>query len=149
MPSLLICGRQQVPLLRVEGRTLRDSTRIIEHVEAAHPDMPVHPGDPDERKRAAEIENFPHLDEAAAFFAKAAAGPGFRLFRLTFATLFRPMMNRYLGLDADRVRASRLEVEEILRRFDREIRYAGPHDLKAEPARLPGKRGSIRMRWVP
>ena len=112
-------ARWTLAFKRIEGRTLRDSTRIIEHVEAAHPEMPVHPGDANERKRAAELENFfdglgsalrcvhyslllPDLEEAAAFFANAAAGPGFRLFRLTFATLFRPMMNRHLGLDAER-----------------------------------------------
>ena len=47
-----------MPLLRVEGGTLRDSTRIIDHLEAAHPEMPVHPGDPNERKHAAELEDF-------------------------------------------------------------------------------------------
>jgi glutathione S-transferase len=142
VPTLFVSGRQQVPLLRTEGRTLRDSTRIVEHLETTYPEVPLYPRDPDERSRAVELEDFfdhlgpalrrvhysllvPHLEEAASFFANSARGPAFRLFRLSFALLFRPTMNRYMGFDTERIRASRVEVEEILQRFDREIRPSG------------------------
>lgn len=142
LPTLLVSGRQQVPLLRVDGRTLRDSTRILEYLEHSHPDRPLYPEDPAARGRAVELEDFldrlgpalrrvhysllvPHLDQAAAFFANAASGPAFRIFRFTFANLFRPTMPRYMGFDAERVGASRLEVERILKRFEAEVRPSG------------------------
>jgi glutathione S-transferase len=142
VPTWIVSGRQQVPLLRVGGRTLRDSTRILEYLEDAHPDVPLYPRDPAARTRAVELESYfdrlgpvlrrvhysllvPHLDAAAAFFANAAAGPAFRVFRFTFATLFRPTMHRYMGFEAERVRASRAEVEAILARFDAEVQPSG------------------------
>lgn len=142
LPTRLVSGRQQVPLLRVGGRTLRDSTHILEHLERAHPEVPLYPEDPELRRRAVELEDafdrlgpalrrvhyallVPHVDLAAAFFANASSGPGFRAFRFTFARVLGPTMGVYLGFDEERVARSRREVEEILARFDRELQPGG------------------------
>jgi glutathione S-transferase len=141
-PTLLVSGRRQVPLLRVGGRTLRDSTRILEYLEVEHPEAPLYPAAPEARERAVALESLfdrlgpalrrvhysllvPHLDEAAAFFANAAEGASFRLFKLTFAALLGPTMHRFEGFGAEQVRASRAEVEAILRRFDKEVGPGG------------------------
>ena len=142
LPVLAVSGALQVPLLRVDGATLRDSTRILEFLESEAPEPALYPRDPEDKRRAVELEDFfdrlgpalrrvhysllvPHLDEAAAFFANASAGPAFRFFEPMFKRIFAPMMGRTLGFDAERVDRSRRRVEEILTRFDAEVRPSG------------------------
>lgn len=142
LPTLLVSGQQQVPLLRVGGKTLRDSTHILEHLERTHPEHPLYPAGEPERQRAIELEDafdrlgpslrrahyallLQHMDEAACFFANAASGPTFRLFKLTFVSIFGPTMGRYMGFEEARVQKSREEVEALLSRFDREIQPSG------------------------
>ena len=52
------------PILQLNGRAIGDSTRIIEEVERRWPDPPLYPADPDERRRALELEE--HFDEVVA-----------------------------------------------------------------------------------
>ena len=59
-----LVGIRTLPVLRVDGWTIGDSTRIIEVLEELYPDPPLYPADPDERKRALEIEEF--FDEHCA-----------------------------------------------------------------------------------
>lgn len=142
LPTVFVSGRQQVPLLRVDGRTIRDSTRILEYLEAEHPERPLYPQTSEERRRAVVLEDFfdglgtalrrvhysllvPHLDVAATFFANASAGPSFRVFKLTFVSVFGPTMSRYIGFDPERVSRSRRDVEVILERFDSELQSTG------------------------
>jgi glutathione S-transferase len=49
------------PVLEVNGRTIGDSTRIIEEIERRWPEPPLYPADPDERSRALDLED--HFDE--------------------------------------------------------------------------------------
>jgi glutathione S-transferase len=51
-----------VPILRLDGRTIGDSTRIIEEIERRWPEPPLYPSDPEERRRALEVEEY--FDEA-------------------------------------------------------------------------------------
>ena len=46
------------PVLQLEGRVYRDSTDILAAVEVHRPDPPLYPGDPAERARALELEDF-------------------------------------------------------------------------------------------
>lgn len=46
------------PVLRIEGQTIGDSTRIIAALEQRSPDPPLYPTDPAERRRALELERF-------------------------------------------------------------------------------------------
>jgi glutathione S-transferase len=70
-------GRHRhLPILRLEGRTIADSTAIIAALEEYRPDPPLYPADPAERARALELEDF--FDEEV--------GPSVRAFN--FACLF-------------------------------------------------------------
>jgi glutathione S-transferase len=46
------------PILTMDGRTLADSTAIIAALEERFPDPPLYPADPEERRRALELEDF-------------------------------------------------------------------------------------------
>jgi len=47
-----------LPVLQLEGRNIGDSTEIIAALEAAYPDPPLYPIDPEERTRALELEDW-------------------------------------------------------------------------------------------
>jgi glutathione S-transferase len=47
-----------LPILRLDGRTIADSTEIIAALEARYPEPALYPDDPDERRRALELEDF-------------------------------------------------------------------------------------------
>ncbi|HEV3376251.1 MAG TPA: glutathione S-transferase family protein [Thermoleophilaceae bacterium] len=47
-----------VPVLKVNGRTIGDSTKIIEAIERRWPEPPLYPADPEERSRALALEDY-------------------------------------------------------------------------------------------
>jgi glutathione S-transferase len=52
-------GRHKTfPLLQLDGAAIGDSTAIIAALEHRFPDPPLYPEDPDERRRALELEEF-------------------------------------------------------------------------------------------
>ena len=53
-----------VPVLRLDGRSIGDSTRIIAALEQRYPDPPLYPSDPEQLARALELEDF--FDEQLA-----------------------------------------------------------------------------------
>jgi glutathione S-transferase len=53
-----LTGGTTLPVLVLDGEAIGDSTRIIEALERRCPEPPLYPGDPDERRRALEIEDF-------------------------------------------------------------------------------------------
>jgi glutathione S-transferase len=56
-------GDRTLPLLDLDGRRVMDSTRIIEALERRNSEPALYPADPDERRRALELEDF--FDENA------------------------------------------------------------------------------------
>src|SRR5919198_578276 len=46
------------PVLELDGRRIGDSTAIIAALEERFPDPPLYPADPDERRRALELEDW-------------------------------------------------------------------------------------------
>jgi glutathione S-transferase len=46
------------PVLEIDGRRIGDSTEIIAVLEGAHPERPLYPADPSQRRRALELEDF-------------------------------------------------------------------------------------------
>jgi glutathione S-transferase len=56
------------PILRLDGRTLADSTAIIAALEQRQPDPPLYPDDPGERARALALEDF--FDEQLAPYVR-------------------------------------------------------------------------------
>ncbi len=47
-----------LPLLQIDGRTISDSTAILAAIEQRYPDPPLYPADPEQRRRALELEDF-------------------------------------------------------------------------------------------
>ena len=47
-----------LPVLKLNGRAIGDSTRIIEEIERRWPEPPLYPSDPEERRRALELEDY-------------------------------------------------------------------------------------------
>jgi glutathione S-transferase len=47
-----------LPLLRMDGRTIADSTAILAAIEQRYPDPPLYPADPERLRRALELEDF-------------------------------------------------------------------------------------------
>jgi glutathione S-transferase len=81
------------PILTIDGRTIADSTEIVAVLERLYPEPPLYPADPEERRRALELEDFfdeelgPQIRQLAwyelgrdretfqALMAEAAPGP--------------------------------------------------------------------------
>ena len=61
-------GSYTLPLLRIDGEALGDSTAIIAALERDYPQRPLYPSDPGERRRALEIEDF--FDEQLGPYAR-------------------------------------------------------------------------------
>ena len=57
-------GTSTLPVIDIDGNRIGDSTRIIEQLELRWPDPPLYPADPEERRRALELEDF--FDEQCA-----------------------------------------------------------------------------------
>jgi glutathione S-transferase len=53
-----LTGGRTFPVLVHEGEAIDDSTRIIEALERRYPEPALYPADPEERRRALEIEDF-------------------------------------------------------------------------------------------
>jgi glutathione S-transferase len=51
-------GGDTFPVLVLDGEVFGDSTQIIEALEQRHPEPPLYPPDPAERRRALELEEF-------------------------------------------------------------------------------------------
>jgi glutathione S-transferase len=53
-----LTGQTQVPVLRLGDQNVVGSARIIDELERRHPDPPLYPADPAERRRALEIQTY-------------------------------------------------------------------------------------------
>ncbi|HEU4393068.1 MAG TPA: glutathione S-transferase family protein [Solirubrobacterales bacterium] len=52
-------GKEKIfPVLQLDGRTIGDSTAIVAALEQRYPDPPLYPADPEQRRRALELEDF-------------------------------------------------------------------------------------------
>lgn len=61
-------GESTFPMLRLEGRTIGDSTAIVAALERRYPDPPLYPADPEQRRRALGLEEF--FDEELGPYAR-------------------------------------------------------------------------------
>ena len=50
--------RITLPILQMDGSTIDDSTAIIAALEERYPEPPLYPADPEQRRRALELEDF-------------------------------------------------------------------------------------------
>jgi glutathione S-transferase len=143
IPRMLWLTRQtKTPALELDGDVVIDTTRIIERLETLHPDLPLYPDDPAERRRAIELEDFfdeelgPHIrrvfffealdhtDFAAGWFSNGESATTRSLYRASFP-VGRALMRASMGIDAPRAEDSRRHVDAALDRLDRELRPSG------------------------
>jgi glutathione S-transferase len=135
--------RPTFPILELDGRTIADSTAIIAALEERQPDPPLYPADPDERRRALELEDWfdeevaPHSrrlmfheighdrDVAGAGMATLVRGRAAkRLARLGGGAIARTFARRYGGR-ADRMDLAREKVRAGVRRVEEEVGPSG------------------------
>lgn len=138
-------GRQRTfPVLLIDGRSVGDSTEIIAELERRHPDPPLYPEDPDERRRALELEdyfdeNYGHEvrrlffwnalvdEEDAERVAQEMASPRGARVMVRLGPLVRQGLFSYYGVEEDSARRAR---ELIFAGFDRiEAERAGSEYL--------------------
>ena len=135
-----LTGRNELPVLMLDGVPLAGSSRILEEIERLRPEPPLFPADPAERTLACAIEKF-FDDEVApdvrrlfwfTYLARPAdcarmATHGFSAATRTvwraFLPVMRPAFRRNLGIDAVRIRRAR---ERLGLYFDRLESQIGP-----------------------
>jgi glutathione S-transferase len=61
--SVMFSRRGTLPVMDLDGERIVDSTRIIRALEQRYPEPPLYPADPEERRRALELEEY--FDERA------------------------------------------------------------------------------------
>ena len=132
-----------LPLLQLDGRTIADSTAIIAALEERYPEPPLYPADPEQRRRALELEDFfdeelgPHarllpfheLTNEPEMFAEVAAEavPGplgnakglVGLYARTYTGL------RFGVRDKDAAAAARVRIVAALDRLEAELEANG------------------------
>lgn len=59
---LRLTGQTQTPVVRVDGRVIAGSARILEEIERRHPTPPLVPADPALRRRALELQAWADAD---------------------------------------------------------------------------------------
>jgi glutathione S-transferase len=124
-----------VPILETGGRAIGDSTSIIEEIERRWPEPPLYPADPEERRRALDLEDYfdeqcghdlrrmlfgDNLAEPEKFLAMlyGADQRGLGLLRTISPLFFRVVRRRYrirpetVEQSRDKVRAAFDKVEE-------------------------------------
>jgi glutathione S-transferase len=137
-----LTGQKSVPVLRLDGEVIADSTRILAALERRYPDPPLHPADPTARARALELEELfdeeigPHVrrclfhvalpdpDFVPALFSQDAGPLARTMFRAAFP-IVRTVMRRDMGIDDEGFARSLARLEAALDRLEREIGPAG------------------------
>ncbi len=137
-----LTGQKSVPVLKLDGKIVNDSTRIIAALEKRFPDRPLYPVDPAERKRALDLEDFfdeeigPHLRRVLFHmvmpdgrFTADLMSPGFgtmtKAFYGAFFPLTRIIMRVDMGLTDDGAARSLVRFQAALDRLEREIGPSG------------------------
>jgi len=127
-----------LPVLRINGRTIGDSTQIIRTLEELIPDPALYPADPADQRRALELEEF--LDEnlghdvrRVAFWellrdpepmlSRAGELTTPRQGRVLAAAFpaFRAMLDRRYGISERSARQSLLKIQAAMRLIENQL----------------------------
>ena len=130
------------PILRMNGDTIDDSTRIIERLERDYPAPPLYPSEPDDRRRALGLEEFfdeelaPHIRRAAfavvtrdsdafAWIAAPRAGKLLHAGVKSSAMLAGPVVRKRYGINDDTAAEGREKTAAAFERLESEIGPSG------------------------
>ena len=135
-------GQTQVPVLKLNGEIISDSTRIIEAVERAFPEPPLYPADAAERRRALELEDYfdeelgayirrwifhlilPYPDFVRAAFVSHAS-PAAQLAHRAMSPLFGRVMRRQMDINPASAEIARAKTIAAMDRIAAELRPSG------------------------
>jgi len=135
-------GKTHVPVLKLNGVAVSDSSRIIEALERAYPEPALYPADPDERRRALELEDF--FDEELGpyirrwifhvilpypKFVRAAfvshASPAAQLAQRAMSPLIGAVMRRQMNINPATAEVARSKTIAAMDRLEHELRPSG------------------------
>ncbi len=135
-------GKTHVPVLKLNGTAVSDSSRIIEALEHAYPDPALYPANPDERRRALELEDF--FDEQLGLyirrwifhvilpypkFMRAAfvshASPAAQLAQRAMSPLIGMVMRRQMDISPATAEVARSKTMAAMDRLEHEVQSSG------------------------
>jgi glutathione S-transferase len=137
-----LSGQTQLPILRIDGRMLVGSSRILEEIERLRPEPALFPADAAGRQRALAIQQhfdeqvapdlrrlfwsayLPHRDACARMATDGASGMTRAVWRVAFPVM-RPLFVRNMGLRSSQVRAARERMRAHFDRLESEIGASG------------------------
>jgi glutathione S-transferase len=131
-------GEQKTfPILSLEGRNVGDSSAIIEVLERRYPDPPLYPDDPEQRRRALELEEFfdeevgPHVrhlafhemredpDRLREIAEEAAPGPLPGAMAAAYARAYTSL--RWKSGDSEAAAVDRVKIAAAFDRIEQEL----------------------------
>lgn len=135
-------GKTHVPVLKLNGAAISDSSRIIEALERAYPEPALYPADPEQRRRALELEDF--FDEELGpyirrwifhvilpypKFVRAAfvshASPAAQLAQRAMSPLIGAVMRRQMNINPATAEVARAKTIAAMDRLERELQPSG------------------------
>jgi glutathione S-transferase len=135
-------GKTHVPVLKLDGTAISDSSRIIEALERAYPEPALYPADPDQRRWALELEDF--FDEELGpyirrwifhvilpypKFVRAAfvshASPAAQLAQRAMSPLIGVVMRRQMDINPATAEVARSKTMAAMDRLERELQPSG------------------------
>jgi len=135
-------GKTHVPVLKLNGTAISDSSRIIEALERAYPEPALYPADPEQRRRALELEDFfdeelgpyirrwifhvilPYPKFMRALFASHAS-PAAQLAQRAMSPLFGAVMRRQMKINPATAEVARAKTIAAMDRLAREVQPSG------------------------
>ena len=135
-------GKTHVPVLKLNGTAITDSSKIIEALERAYPEPALYPADPEQRRRALELEDF--FDEELGpyirrwifhvilpypKFVRAAfvshASPAAQLAQRAMSPLIGVIMRRQMNINPATAEVARAKTIAAMDRLERELQPSG------------------------
>jgi len=135
-------GKTHVPVLKLNGTAISDSSRIIEALESAYPEPALYPADRDERRRALELEDYfdeelgPYIRRwifhvilpypkfvRAAFVSHASAAA--QLAQRAMSPLIGAIMRRQMDISPATAEIARGKTMAAMDRLEQELQPSG------------------------
>jgi len=139
---LRMTGKTHVPVLKLNGRTISDSSSIIEALEQERPEPPLYPAGPEERRRALELEDYfdeqlgpylrrwvffhilPYPEFMRALFV-APASPAAQLAQRAMSPLIGKVMRRQMDINPESAEVARGKTMAAMDRLQQELQPSG------------------------
>jgi glutathione S-transferase len=142
--ALALTRRPTFPVLKLNGKAIGDSTRIIEALERQYPEPPLYPDDPIERRRALDLEDWfdeelgpyirrwifhealQHLtvDEFVEGALTNSPAPVKRMMRASGPVVTRTLKLRY-GINPEKANAAREKTRAAFDKIEAEVQPSG------------------------